>query len=768
LSGQNLGAFLTAIKDQKPAFLSRRFLNAVRPFLIRFILFAILGLATLLGALEPLNLSMMDMRFRILERPPSGTLVVVEIDPFSLKQEERWPWPRDRYATAIKNLQNAGATLIAFDVDFSSLSDEAGDAAFVDALSRNPGEVILPVFSQRSSHSNQAGPIVTTPPHPSFLKDAVVASVNLTTEKNGLVRRGWRGFYEDDTFRASIAATLAETPGARQETFYIDYGVDLSKIDRLSFSDVLNGNFPIKAVQGKKILIGATALELGDEFAAPIMGVTPGVMLHALSYESFAQHRTLQRPLVGISLFFAIVIIFKFCHRNKNQHWRMAAIRHAFLFAGSLGAPVILQAFAPISFDVGAMLVAQVFSIFYMVGVTLHRHAQQILSQRAATARYQALTNLVVRDNADGVIVADAEGLIELYNDRATELFDSKGSMLPGTNISDFAPGFPLYPSTIGAAQSSDTLSTYDPPIHSEYSVQNRNDLTLEVISSRSESNFCIGADDEGPSQHYVYTLRDISARKRIELAERAAKKTAIDANKFKSELISNMSHELRTPLNSVIGFADILQKESFGPLGVPDYKEYSENIYISGKRLLDLVNNMLNIAKLDAGEFGINKTITPIDELVEDVLNGIEHLTDQGTISITTDIQKGLPELDMDFRIFNEMLTHLLSNSIKYAGDDAHISIRVKQCDVDLVIEIEDNGCGVDPTLLPRLTEAFYQADGTLSRQHEGAGLGLYITTKLATLHNGTLEFESEEGVRFLARLRFVDMIGEKQRNAA
>ncbi len=763
-----MGAFLTAINDQKPAYISRRFLNAGKPFLTRIILFTLLGLATLLGAMEPLNLSLMDMRFRILKRPPSDTLLVVEIDPFSLKQEERWPWPRDRYAAAITNLQNADAALIAFDVDFSSLSDEAGDAAFVDALSRNPGEVILPVFSQQSSHSNQGGRVVTTPPHPSFLKDAVVASVNLTTEKNGLVRRGWRGFYEDDAFRASIAAVLAETPGASQETFYIDYSVDPAKIDRLSFSDVLNGNFPKEAVQGKKVLIGATALELGDEFAAPNWGVTPGVIFHALSYESLVQRRALERPHFGIPLFLAMMIIFRFSQNHKNQLWRIVAIHHVLLFAGLLGAPVILQAFAPISFDVGIMLTAQIICIIYMNGVTLHRHAQQIMKQRAATARYQALTNLVVRDNADGVIVADAYGLIELCNDCATELFGADGSMLPGTNISDFAPGFPLHPSTIGATQSSDTISTYDRPIHSEYSVQYRNDLTLEVISSRSENNFCISADDEGPSQLYVYTLRDISARKRIEVAERAAKKTAIDANKFKSELISNMSHELRTPLNSVIGFADILQKESFGPLGVPDYKEYSENIYISGKRLLDLVNNMLNIAKLDAGDFGISKTITPIGELVEDVLNGIEHLTAHGTISITTDIQKGLPELDIDFRIFGEMLTHLLSNSIKYAGDDAHISIRAKQCDVDLVIEIEDNGCGVDPTLLPRLAEAFYQADGTLSRQHEGAGLGLYITTKLATLHNGTLEFESEEGVRFLARLRFVDMIGEKQRSAA
>ncbi len=761
---------MTTIDEHGAAHLSRRFLNAAKPFAVRVILFSLLCVITLLGALEPLNLSLMDMRFRVLERPSSDTLVVVEIDPHSLKQEERWPWPRDRYAAVITNLQNAGASLIAFDVDFSSLSDEAGDAAFVEALTRRPGEVILPVFSQWSSRNTDDGPIVTTPPHPSFLKEAVIASVNLTTEKNGLVRQGWRGFNDNDTFRASIAAVLAGTPGARQETFYIDYSIAPSNIDRLSFADVLNGNFPKEAVQGKKILIGATALELGDEFTAPHWGVIPGVIFHALGYESLVQHRALKRPLVYFPLFFALMIIFSFCQSDRRKPWRHVAITHALLFAGLLGAPVALQTVAPISFDVGAMLVAQVFCIAYVVSVTLHRHAQQIISHRAATARYQALTSLVVRDNADGVIVADAQGVIELCNDRAKELFGAESIMIPGARISNFAKDFPLYPSAKNSSLSRSATPAQDHPIHNEYIVRGVDDLTLEIVASCSSHNTHTdeGADDEGQGRLFVYTLRDISVRKRMEAAEKAAKETAINANKFKSELISNMSHELRTPLNGVIGFADILQKESFGPLGMPEYKEYSKNIYASGQRLLGLVNNMLNIAKLDAGSFEISKSMAPLSEIVEDCLNNFERLTGQDTTSVFIDIQKSLPELDIDFSVVNEMLTHLLSNAAKYASDDAHISIRAMQCNADLIIEVEDNGCGVDPTLLPRLTEAFYQADGTLARQHEGAGLGLYLTSRLMALHNGTLELESEEGARFLARLRFVDMVGEKHRSAA
>ena len=106
----------------------------------------------------------MDMRFRVLKRPPSDTLALVEIDPYSLRKEERWPWPRDRYADAISNLQNAGASLIGFDIDFSSLADEEGDAALAAALSNQPGEVVLPIFSQWSNQSDSKRVIIETPP----------------------------------------------------------------------------------------------------------------------------------------------------------------------------------------------------------------------------------------------------------------------------------------------------------------------------------------------------------------------------------------------------------------------------------------------------------------------------------------------------------------------------------------------------------------------------------------------------------------------------
>ncbi len=204
---------------------SQRSQGAASRFTTSILIVLILVVLHLSGALTSLNTALLDLRFKMLEHPASDTLVVVEIDPKSLRAEDRWPWPRDRYAAAISNLQDAGAQLIAFDVDFSSLSETAGDDAFVEALARRPGEVVLPVFWQWSSRSATGGEMVKTPPNSKFLNDVTVASVTLTTEHNGVVRRGWRGVNDDGVYRASIASVLAGAAPDDHSTFLIDYSV---------------------------------------------------------------------------------------------------------------------------------------------------------------------------------------------------------------------------------------------------------------------------------------------------------------------------------------------------------------------------------------------------------------------------------------------------------------------------------------------------------------------------------------------------------------
>ncbi|MHA7872986.1 MAG: CHASE2 domain-containing protein, partial [Hyphococcus sp.] len=516
---------------------SQRLAVAAMSVLPYAVIFAVVCVSWSLGVLGPIDRFLMDQRFWIIEREASGGLALVAIDPQSLKEEDQWPWPRDRYATAVINLQNAGAALVGFDVDFSSLSDPLGDAAFADALARRPGDVILPVFSQQSVE----GGVVTTPPNSFFMQDAVIASVNLTPEKNGLVRQGWRGVQEGDAFRGSMASVLAGTAGASNERFYIDFSIDPASIPRLSFNDVLRNDFPAELVSGKKVIIGATALELGDEFAAPTRGVLPGVVLHVLSYESLVQGRTISRLHFCVPLLLALGVVIWFVSRSRTWSWPGFMARNAALFAILIAAPLALQAAAPVSLDTGAMLLAQMLCVVFVTGKRINQHAVQIIRQRAATAHYQALTRLVVQDSADGVIVTDDSGVIELLSPRAQALLGLDAPTEAGGFLQDYVDEFPLQTPPDG-----ETVTT-------EFTVAGEDARTLEILST--SAGRMLDSDGKSTTRRLVvYTLRDVSIRKRIEAAERKAKEAAIAADAMKTQLISNMSHELRTPLNGIIG----------------------------------------------------------------------------------------------------------------------------------------------------------------------------------------------------------------------
>lgn len=706
------------------------------------------------GVLTPIDYLMMDVRFRLLDREPSQSLVVVEIDSRSLREEAQWPWPRDRYATAVKNLQDAGAYLIGFDVDFSALSDAEGDAAFAEALARRPGDVVLPVFSQWSP--SDVGGAVVTAPHSFFLQDAVIANVNLATERSGILRHGLRGVMEGDAFRGSMAAVLAGHTGIGQDGFYIDYSIDPAAIDRISFHDVLVNDFPKELVDGKNILIGATALELGDEFAVPIRGVLPGALLHALSYESLAQGRAINRLHFCIPLLMALGVILWFVGRCRRWTWSGFIVRNLALLGVLAVAPLALQAAAPISLDVGHMLAAQLFCVVYILGDKINHYTKQILKQRAAMAHFQTLARLVIRDSADGVIVAHETGVIELCSPRAQELLGIYEPVAPGDHIHGHVSGFPLHAPDPGKSLTTEPDALLaDEPTSLEYIAPDAPDRTLEILAGSARRATAV-EDAENPEHLIVYTLRDISARKRIETAEREAKEAALAADAAKTQLISNMSHELKTPLNGIIGFADILKSEALGPLGASEYQEYSEMISVSGRRLFDLVTDMLTIAKLQASEYELDAGAIPVGEVIECAIEDARLSEAAAERSISFAVERGLSPVEIDASAFGDMLKRLLANALEYTDDNGLIRVRAKSDGADLVITVVDNGCGVDPQLLPKLKGMFYQEDASLSRQHEGAGLGLFIVSELASLHGGSLKLRSKPGLGFLVELRF------------
>ena len=224
-------------------------------------------------------------------------------------------------------------------------------------------------------------------------------------------------------------------------------------------------------------------------------------------------------------------------------------------------------------------------------------------------------------------------------------------------------------------------------------------------------------------------------------------KARAENASHSKSAFLANMSHELRTPLNAINGFSEILANELYGSLGDPRYKGYAQDILASGQHLLDMINDILDMAKIEAGKMTINpQPIDPVDP-VDAAVRMIRRKASDKNIEILLDVQPGLPEIDADHRAIRQMVLNLVSNAIKFTNGGGKITVAVQQYGPDIRVSVTDTGIGIPAADLPRLSQPFEQATGSRDRNYEGTGLGLALTKSFAEMHGGELTISSIEG---------------------
>ncbi len=252
---------------------------------------AILGIALAIGvAIGATRLGdtadhMLDtLRFEAATRSASGGVAIVEMDAASVAAIQRYPWSRAHYARVVDALRRAGAASVVFDVDFSSGSDTAGDTAFAAALARADGLVTLPTFGQQAGAGSTR--TIDALPIPALRQHVALASVSIAPDGDGVVRAMPLATMTAGVPRPSLSAYIAGRPGTADRTFPIDMAIDPDTIPRLSFVAVERGRFDAAAVRGRHVLIGATAIEMGDRYAVPVWGVLPGVVVQALAAET--------------------------------------------------------------------------------------------------------------------------------------------------------------------------------------------------------------------------------------------------------------------------------------------------------------------------------------------------------------------------------------------------------------------------------------------------------------------------------------------------
>jgi len=254
--------------------------------------------------------------------------------------------------------------------------------------------------------------------------------------------------------------------------------------------------------------------------------------------------------------------------------------------------------------------------------------------------------------------------------------------------------------------------------------------------------------DTKGRFRGYRGTGRDISPQIAAERALLEAKEAAEAADIAKSQFLANVSHELRTPLNAIIGFSEMVEQGLAGPIQ-PKQREYTKLIHQSGRHLLDVINDILDLARVDAGKFELHEQDdVDLRQIVEACVSLTRHRAEFGRLTIATEIANSLPPVVADATRLKQVLLNLLSNAIKFTDPGGSVTVRaLPLADGSIVLEVEDTGIGMAPEEVSTALEPFGQVDSRLAREHEGTGLGLPLACRLVELHGGGLQVRSEKG---------------------
>ena len=354
-----------------------------------------------------------------------------------------------------------------------------------------------------------------------------------------------------------------------------------------------------------------------------------------------------------------------------------------------------------------------------------------------ALAKSEALFRAVVNNSPTKIHIKDVEGRYILINKEAEKLFGITDEDGRGKTSYDLFP-----------KKEADAFMAHDKEvIESGQSREEEEEFILEDgLHTFLTVKFPI-YDQHGISGVGAIGT-DITERKRAEDALKKAKEQAEYASRAKTDFLANMSHELRTPLNSILGFSEVLMREILGPHGNAKYKEYAEDIHYSGTHLLRLINEVLDLSKLEAGEIAIAEDEIDVAEVIKTCVKMVEGRSSDKETCLSTIFPAGLPGLRVDELRFKQILLNLLSNAIKFTPTDGEVTVSARvNGDGRYVIEVADTGVGIAAADIPKVLEPFGQVDDVLTRNYEGSGLGLHLAKSFTEMHGGVLEIKSALG---------------------
>jgi signal transduction histidine kinase len=688
-----------------------------------------LALLTLAGAFSQADRLLVDLNYSLWSRPATGDLVLVEIDAKSIDLLGVWPWSRANHQALIMRLSQAGAAKIAFDVDFSARSDPGANEKLALAIAQSQSPVVLASFAQWSGDR-----FLVNLPLLAFREHAELGSVNMIADEDSKLRHYRLTEDRVPDSPKSMAAVLAGS-AAGPNAFMIDYSIDPRSIPRLSYIDVMLGRFDPALVRGKKVLVGATALELGDRFAVPKYTMLAGVEVQALAYSSVVGGRMIVAAgLVWTLLGLGVLMI-------AGIWLDVRGVRRPRLVAGLAALAVLglgtgLQIAFAVSLSIAPLLAAIAGWSLLSLIQTARRHARAAILHRAVAARQKALMEGVFNDSSDGILIAGDDGRVLAANGAAGRMLETAKSALIGRKVDAIFKHLAL-----------------ERQAAAEITVEIESGRALGLAVSVSHSQSGAGAADY-PS-FWIVTFRDESAKRAMEAARDATLRELQAATAAKNEFLARISHELRTPLSAIIGFSTMIGDQSLGAVGNPKYVEYARDIHSGGRRLLELVNDIIDITRIEAEQYEVRPDVFEVRSLLGACCFAVREGEACGEKQLRFEVLPGAEAIQSDRQALAKVIAKLLSNAIKFTGPKGDIVLRaMPAADRSIVFEVADDGIGIAPAALKNATAAFSQVRGGLDRRHEGSGLGLYLANRLMLLLGGKLEIESTPGQGTTVRL--------------
>ncbi|HEY2034656.1 MAG TPA: ATP-binding protein [Rhizomicrobium sp.] len=370
-----------------------------------------------------------------------------------------------------------------------------------------------------------------------------------------------------------------------------------------------------------------------------------------------------------------------------------------------------------------------------VIGVC-HDVTQQVIAETARAAaedRYRVMAEQV----SDIIMLYDAEGRILFTSNALQNILGRTLEEVENGHFLEF-----VHPEDLSQAQILREKLRPGEIRAATYRARHR-DGHYVWIESNVRGVFNDGSEEP---KNAISVSRDISERKAVELKMRAAQEEAEAASKAKSAFLASMSHELRTPLNAIIGFSDIMRDEMFGPIGNTRYNEYAGLIRDSGQLLLDLIADILDTAKIEAGKMELNFDYVDLSQTIEDCARMLAQRARDSGIQMTMEVpDTGLP-LTADRRAVKQIVLNLLSNALKFTPRGGHVWIKAFSEDETVSLSVRDDGIGIPADALPRLGRAFEQVATDPMLSKTGTGLGLALVNALAQKHGGGMQIDSVE----------------------